>query len=209
MNLINAFKEYRKSDRYSVFGIEQVKSIVTDNAVRKRLEDKVTLISKLSPLIAGNLDGNPRQIKRFLNTFVLRKKLADVDLRDYFWISRDRLESMSDAMTPPIVTSIITSLMVKGQAEALIHQKIKRDVLGLQDNLQHELYAQLAKRAAANSTERKQIFNLFEYMIDDSCPCSNEFHTLCSTVSYKRVPALKEIVTRIADSHDELKDLKD
>ena len=289
-DVIDAFKEYRKTDRYSVFGIEKVKAIVADNEIRKRLEDKVTLISKLSPLIAGNLDGNPRQIKRFLNTFVLRKKLADVaklsdfrvdilaklmileyaeqsmftdlykwqsqnkgyaiplkelerknedgeheisdkykawknpkiitwldsdpkladvDLRDYFWISRDRLESMSDAMTPPIVTSIITSLMVKGQAEALIQQKIKRDVLGLQDNLQHELYAQLAKRAAANSTERKQIFNLFEYMIDDSCPCINEFHTLCSTVSYKRVPALKEIVTRIADSHDELKDLKD
>ena len=77
-DVIEAFKEYRKTDRYSVFGIEQVKKIVTDNMVRKRLEDKVTLISKLSPLIAGNLDGNPRQIKRFLNTFVLRKKLADV-----------------------------------------------------------------------------------------------------------------------------------
>lgn len=289
-DVIEAFKEYRKTDRYSVFGIEQVKKIVTDNMVRKRLEDKVTLISKLSPLIAGNLDGNPRQIKRFLNTFVLRKKLADVakltdfrvdilaklmileyaeqsmftnlykwqsqnkgyaiplkelekkneegeheisekykvwknakiltwldsepkladvDLRDYFWISRDRLESMSDAMTPPIVTSVITSLMVKGQADALIHQKIKRDVLSLQDNLQHELYLQLAKRATANSAERKQIFNLFEYMIDDGCSCSNEFHSLCSTASYKKTPALKEIVVRIAESHDDYKDLKE
>lgn len=289
-DVIEAFKEYRKTDRYSVFGIEQVKAIVADNEVRKRLEEKVTLISKLSPLIAGNLDGNPRQIKRFLNTFVLRKKLADVakladfrvdilaklmileyaeqslftdlyrwqsqnkgyaiplkemekknddgehdihdkykawkspkvltwldsdpkladvDLRDYFWISRDRLESMSDAMTPPIVTSTITSLMVKGQAEALIHQKIKRDVLGLQDNLQHELYAQLAKRAVANNTERKQLFNLFEYMIDDGCQCGNEFHTLCSTVNYKKVPALKEIVARIAENHVEYKDLKE
>ena len=112
-------------------------------------------------------------------------------------------------MTPPIVTSTITSLMVKGQAEALIHQKIKRDVLGLQDNLQHELYAQLAKRAVANNTERKQLFNLFEYMIDDGCQCSNEFHTLCSTVNYKKVPALKEIVARIAESHVEYNDLKE
>ena len=289
-DVIEAFKKYRKVDRYSVFGIEQVKTIITDNAVRKRLEDKVTLISKLSPLIAGNLDGNPRQIKRFLNTFVLRKKLADVakladfrvdilaklmileyaeqslftdlykwqaqnkgyaiplkelekknedgeheisdkyktwrnpkvltwldsepkladvDLRDYFWISRDRLESMSNAMTPPIVTSIIAKLMIKGQAEALIHQKIKNDVLGLQDNLQHELFAQLSKRAAVNSAERKQIFNLFEYMIDDGCLCSNEFHSMCSSVSYKKTPALKVIVARIAESHNEYKDLKE
>ena len=77
-DVITAFKDFRKTDRYSVFGIEQVKKVITDKVVRKRLEDKVTLISKLSPLIAGNLDGNPRQIKRFLNTFILRKKLADV-----------------------------------------------------------------------------------------------------------------------------------
>ena len=287
-DVIKAFKEYRKTDRYSVFGIEQVKKVITDNVVRKRLEDKVTLISKLSPLIAGNLDGNPRQIKRFLNTFILRKKLADVakladfkddvlaklmileyaepnmfaelygwqaqnkgyaqelkrfekkneegkheiddkykswkeakiikwldsepfladvDLRDYFWISRDRLESMKDSMTPPIVTQIITALMVKGQSDNLLHQKIKTEVLSLQDNLQHELYSQLARRASANGAERKQIFNLYEFMIEDGCACGNEFRTMCSAGWFKRTPALKEIVNRIADNHSEYKDL--
>lgn len=287
-DVINAFKEYRKTDRYSVFGIEQVKNVITDSTVQKRLEDKVTLISKLSPLIAGNLDGNPRQIKRFLNTFVLRKKLADVakladfkddvlaklmileyaeldmfaelyswqvqnmgyaqelkifekknedgeheiddkhkkwkeakiikwldsapfladvDLRDYFWISRDRLESMKDSMTPPIVTQIITALMLKGQGDNLIHQKINTDVLGLHENLQHELYSQLARRAASNSAERKQIFNLYEFMIDDGCSCENEFRSMCSSVSLKKSPVLKEIVGRIATSHPEYNDL--
>lgn len=290
-DVINAFKEFRRSDRYSVFGIEQVKAAVNGDDVKMKLEEKVNLISKLSPLIAGNLDGNPRQIKRFLNTFVLRKKLADVaklsdfridilaklmileyaepsmfaelyrwqaqgngyaqplmelekntkdaeydvndkykawnsqkiltwlhsdpklanvDLRDYFWISRDRLESMSDVMTPPIVTAIITKLLVKRQAESLIHQKIKTEVLPLQDNLQHELFAQLTKRAIANDGERKQIFNLFENMIDCGCSCSKEFHLLCSKVEYKKQkPAIKEIVARIAEKHDEYNDLKD
>ena len=287
-DVITAFKDFRKTDRYSVFGIEQIKKVITDKVVRKRLEDKVTLISKLSPLIAGNLDGNPRQIKRFLNTFILRKKLADVakladfkddvlaklmileyaepnmfadlyswqaqnkgyaqelkkfekknedgeheiedkykswkdakiikwldsepflaniDLRDYFWISRDRLESMKDSMTPPVVTQIITTLMVKGQSDNLLHQKIKADVLGLQDNLQHELYSQLARRASANSAERKQIFNLYEFMIEDGCICGNEFRSMCSSVGFKKTPALKVIVERIAESHLEYKDL--
>lgn len=287
-DVITAFKDFRKTDRYSVFGIEQVKKVITDKVVRKRLEDKVTLISKLSPLIAGNLDGNPRQIKRFLNTFILRKKLADVakladfkddvlaklmmleyaepnmfadlyswqaqnkgyaqelkkfekknedgeheiedkyklwkdakiikwldsepflaniDLMDYFWISRDRLESMKDSMTPPVVTQIIMTLMVKGQSDNLLHQKIKTDVLGLQDNLQHELYSQLARRASANSAERKQIFNLYEFMIEDGCACGNEFRSMCSSVGFKKTPALKLIVERIAESHLEYKDL--
>ena len=286
--VINAFKDFRRKDRYSVFGIEQVKSVISDSTVRKRLEDKVTLISKLSPLIAGNLDGNPRQIKRFLNTFILRKKLADVakltgfkddvlaklmileyaepnmfadlygwqaqnkgfaqelkeferknaegkheiadkykswkdakiikwldsepylaniDLRDYFWISRDRLESMKDAMTPRIVTKIITALIVKGQSEGLIHQKIKSEVMELQDSLQHELFSQLVRRATANSDERKQIFNLYEFRINDGCACGNEFRSMCSSVGFKKAPALKVIVGRIADGHPEYKDL--
>lgn len=285
-DVINAFKEYRKSDRYSVFGIEQVKLVVTDPKARKRLEEKVTLISKLSPLIAGNLDGNPRQIKRFLNTFMLRKKLADVakltdfkvdvlaklmileyaepslfselyrwqsqnkgyaqplqklekkngngeheieekyngwrnpklltwldsepylanvDLRDYFWISRDRLESMSDAMTPPIVTSIIAKLMIKQQGDNVIHTKIKEDVLTLQTNLQQILYSTLSKRAVANKGERTQIFKIFEFMIDDGCSCENEFREMCKNSRIKSTPALKEIVERISESHQEFK----
>lgn len=287
--VIAAFKEFRKKDRYSVFGIEEVKQTISDEDVKKRLEEKVSLISKLSPLIAGNLDGNPRQIKRFLNTFVLRTKLADVakladfkvdvlaklmileyaepnrfaelykwqsqnkgyspqlkelemrqdngehiiaekykdwkqtkmvtwlesepslaniDLRDYYWISRDRLESMSSAMTPPIVKTIITSLMVKGQAENLIRNKIKGDVQGLQESLQHELYSELSKRAVANNAERKQVFNLFELMIGEGCSCGSEYRDMCKAVNLKSKPALKEIVNRIAENHSEYQDLK-
>lgn len=287
-NVISAFKDFRKTDRYSVFGIEKVKTVITDSIVRKRLEDKVTLISKLSPLIAGNLDGNPRQIKRFLNTFILRKKLADVarlpdfkvdilaklmileyaepklftdlygwqaqnkgyvpqlirfekknedgeheiddkykdwknakiitwlesepylanvDLRDYFWISRDRLESMTGDMTPPIVQAVITKLMVKTQAEALIHKKIKEDVLTLQDYLQHELFSTLTKRAFAIKAERTHIFKVFEFMIEDGCDCKVEFTTLCKSIKFKNEPALKAIVERIAETHSELQSL--
>lgn len=82
----NAFKEFRGKDRYSIFGVEQVTASITDTNTIKKLKEQIGLISRLSPLIAGNLDGNPRQIKRFLNTFMLRKKLAEVaqiaDFRD-------------------------------------------------------------------------------------------------------------------------------
>lgn len=69
----NAFKEFRGKDRYSIFGVEQVTASITDKNTIKKLKEQIGLISRLSPLIAGNLDGNPRQIKRFLNTFMLRK----------------------------------------------------------------------------------------------------------------------------------------
>lgn len=285
-SVLAAFKDFRRTDRYSVFGYEQIKKVITDKSIQKQLENEVALISKLSPLISKNLDGNPRQIKRFLNTFVLRKKLADaaqmtdfkedvlaklmileyaapqrfgelygwqvenkgfaqelktleqktdrgshtigdkykewntqkmqkwldsepmlvnVDLRDYFWLSRDTLNSMSDAMTPPIVKTIIASLMIKSQAESVKIQKIIEDVKTLQDPLQHELFAQLVRNAVVE-TDRKTIFNLFELLIKQGCSCSEEFRSLCA--SYGKKPALKEIVNRIADEHEEYKDLK-
>jgi len=284
--LLTAFKEFRKTDRYSVFGYDKIKEVLTDKKLQGQLEKKVSLISKLSPLISKNLDGNPRQIKRFLNTFVLRKKLADaaqmadfkedilaklmileyaapsryrelyswqvenkgyaqelrtlefrtdkgvhsigekykewntpkmlkwlesdpllanVDLRDYFWLSRDTLNSMSDSMTPPIVKTIIASIMIKSQSESVKIRKIKDDVKTLPEPLQQELYAQLVRNAAVEA-DRKTIFSLFELLIKEGCQCGDEFRNLCS--SYGKKPAHKEIVNRIADTFEEFRDLK-
>ena len=261
---------------------------VTDSNIVKKLKEQIGLISKLSPLIAGNLDGNPRQIKRFLNTFMLRKKLAEVakiadfrddvlaklmileyaepnlftelygwqaqnrgyapllkefeqkgnreenakndkptkwntqkvntwldsepylasvDLRDYFWISRDRLNSISNVMTPPIVKTILNSLMVKSQGDNVIYRKIEEDVLTLEDVHQHELFKQLTKRAEMNKDERTHVFNLFEKMLAKSCNCSDEFRNLCLSIGSSMKPAQKEILKRIARGHTELHDL--
>lgn len=283
-----AFKAFRAKDRYSIFGIEQVTESVTDSNNVKKLKEQVGLISKLSPLIAGNLDGNPRQIKRFLNTFMLRKKLAEVaqianfrddvlaklmileyaepdlftelyswqaqnrgyapllkefeqkgnkednakndkstkwntqkvrtwldsepylasvDLRDYFWISRDRLNSITNVMTPPIVKTILNSLMVQSQGDNVINRKIEDDVLTLGDVLQHELYKQLAKRAEMNKDERTHVLNLFEKMLAKSCNCNDEFRNLCLSIGASMKPAQKEIMKRIVREHTELHDL--
>lgn len=44
------------------------------NEFKKQLE----IFSKVGNIIASNLKGNPRQAKRFLNTFYVRKKLSDI-----------------------------------------------------------------------------------------------------------------------------------
>lgn len=284
----NAFKEFRIKDRYSIFGIEQVTAFVKDSRIINKLREQIGLISKLSPLIAGNLDGNPRQIKRFLNTFMLRKKLAEVariadfrddilaklmileyaeptlfselyswqvqnegyapllkefenkvngeeitkedkntkwktkkvktwlnsepylasvDLRDYFWISRDRLNSISNVMTPPIVKTILKSLMVKSQGDNLINKKIEEEVLLLEENLQHELFRQLVKKAEMNKNERTEILNLFEKMLDKSCNCVDELRSLYNSIGSEMKPAQIVILKRIAEKHTELIDL--
>lgn len=283
-----AFTEFRKKDRYSIFGIEQIALAISDASVVKPLRTQIRLISQLSPLIAGNLDGNPRQIKRFLNTFMLRKKLAEVaniadfrddilaklmileyaeptlftelyawqsqnkgyaiplkelenkseentslsgdklkkwntpkvstwlkskpylgceDLRDYFWISRDRLGSISNNMLPPIVKTVLSALMVSGQPETLIIKKIREEVKTLPDNLQYELYNQLVKQAEISSGDRVHIFNLFEYLLDNKCSCEEQFRTLCSEKVFKLKPAQNKIIERIVGKHSDLQSI--
>ena len=76
--VLDTFKKFREKERYSVFDFAKVKDAVGATEKTEKLEQNVTLIAKLSPLISESLYGNPRQIKRFLNTFMLRKKLATV-----------------------------------------------------------------------------------------------------------------------------------
>lgn len=78
--IIAGFLAFREKDRHSTFGFQQIKSIVGDKDELANL----AIIPILSPLIAEGLKGNPRQIKRFLNAFTIRQKLAGVaNLQDF------------------------------------------------------------------------------------------------------------------------------
>lgn len=72
-----ALERHRDKDRYSVFGY----GAISDALGKEMLPDllsRLTFCASVAPLITDGLKGNPRQVKRFLNAFILRKKLADV-----------------------------------------------------------------------------------------------------------------------------------
>ena len=46
--------------------------------VKDEFENMLSVISGIKSIVAGNLKGNPRQTKRFLNTYVTKKKLAEL-----------------------------------------------------------------------------------------------------------------------------------
>ncbi|MCU0440447.1 MAG: KAP family NTPase [Raineya sp.] len=73
----NAFKLNRENNKYDVFGLGNIQDITSEEQ-KKQLKESVSLIASLSPIITEGLKGNPRQIKRFLNTFILRERLVKV-----------------------------------------------------------------------------------------------------------------------------------
>lgn len=74
------FIKFRESDRHSSFNHEKVNTLVKGkkNAKQKDVEQQLQMVKQIAPMVTDGLKGNPRQIKRFLNTFTLRLELAEV-----------------------------------------------------------------------------------------------------------------------------------
>jgi len=71
------YLEFRKGDFYSPFSFGNIKEIISlDNKIE--LSNLLNISHFMSQMITNVLKGNPRQTKRFLNTFILRRKLAQV-----------------------------------------------------------------------------------------------------------------------------------
>lgn len=75
--VLDAFYLSRENNRYGVFGLGDMESILESNE-KDKLTKSVSIIASLAPIITEGLKGNPRQIKRFLNTYSLRDRLVRV-----------------------------------------------------------------------------------------------------------------------------------
>ncbi|TDU62097.1 putative KAP-like P-loop ATPase [Prosthecobacter fusiformis] len=76
---LEACRKRRESNRFGCFGIADVQeSLGTAVTVSSDLQASLSFTAGAASLITEHLKGNPRQVKRFLNAFVLRKKLAEV-----------------------------------------------------------------------------------------------------------------------------------
>jgi hypothetical protein len=71
------FQDFRVKDRYSVYGLAIIKETIDQNS-QDALSKSLISIPALVPIITHTLSGNPRQVKRFLNTLTLRQRLASV-----------------------------------------------------------------------------------------------------------------------------------
>jgi predicted KAP-like P-loop ATPase len=75
--VLEAFYSTRENNRYDVFGLGDIDSILKPEE-KSKLASSVSIIASLAPIITDGLKGNPRQIKRFLNTYSLRDRLVRV-----------------------------------------------------------------------------------------------------------------------------------
>lgn len=68
----------RAQNRFGSFGLSDIAAALNPKPVPEQLKAALTFTSGAAALITENLKGNPRQVKRFLNAFILRRKLGTV-----------------------------------------------------------------------------------------------------------------------------------
>ena len=71
------YQSFKQSDFYSAYSYGHIKEKINFDD-KPSLSSLVNLSHSMSQMITTILKGNPRQTKRFLNTFILRTKLASV-----------------------------------------------------------------------------------------------------------------------------------
>jgi predicted KAP-like P-loop ATPase len=69
-------------DRYSAFGFNRVQAALKPEIMSETLQQALTLCAGVADMVTEGLNGNPRQVKRFLNAFFLRRKLSQVAKMD-------------------------------------------------------------------------------------------------------------------------------
>lgn len=98
--VLEKYTEFLATERYASFQIGEEISAIEDESTRHIIGDSLRLVEACSDAITDGLKGNPRQIKRFLNAFWLRRELARVagisHLKDHILIKLMVLEYMSD-----------------------------------------------------------------------------------------------------------------
>jgi len=88
------YSTFKKTEFYIPYSLGYIKNII-DISGDNELDMLLNLSHQISVMITNVLKGNPRQTKRFLNTFVLRQKLAkvaNIDVDNYVLIKLMLLE---------------------------------------------------------------------------------------------------------------------
>jgi hypothetical protein len=93
------YSVFLTQERYSPFPLDATLQALPDGVAKSELIECVRLVESCSDAITDGLKGNPRQIKRFLNAYWLRKKLGHVaqlaHIKDHILIKLMVLEYIS------------------------------------------------------------------------------------------------------------------
>ncbi|MCK4664810.1 MAG: hypothetical protein KAT68_18205 [Bacteroidales bacterium] len=74
--VIESFKNFKMINKFAAFNQTEIEKVI--GKIEGDLNENLRIAKIISEIISKQLKGNPRQIKRYLNKFMLRKRMAEV-----------------------------------------------------------------------------------------------------------------------------------
>jgi len=97
--VLEEYTDFIEKERYLSFQLGEKLQSIEPQETRQAVAESIRLVDACSDAITDGLKGNPRQIKRFLNAFWIRKQVASVskinNLKDHILIKLMVLEYIS------------------------------------------------------------------------------------------------------------------
>ena len=96
-------------------------------------------------------------------------KLKDIDLRDYYWISRDSISSSipGASLIPPIIKTIFSELDQE-ELPALVSKKIITDKVNQLNESELYSFLDFSSQMLKRNPKRKRLYDIFHFMIDEN-----------------------------------------
>jgi hypothetical protein len=139
---------------------------------------------------------------KIINWISVEPKLSEIDLRDYYWISRDKLSSMqSNLLVSPIVNSLLLKLGDEMPTK-LTKKMINEDIKALSANDQMTYYYQLKQRII-KSPENKRNYDIFNSSLEEGVDCKSIYLEAIEGVGNKLPPSVIESLKRFKVTHTE------
>lgn len=140
---------------------------------------------------------------KIVNWIISEPLLSKVDLRDYYWISRDKLSSMqSNLLIPPIIKSLMTKLEPDSMAEKLTI-KIFNDELKVLSEHHQSAFFGLLKLRIITEPEKNRHYQLFNIALREGFDCKSVYVEALTSVGKKLPPAAIESLKQLRSAHPE------
>jgi hypothetical protein len=141
---------------------------------------------------------------KIINWLCVEPYLSKIDLRDYYWISRDKLSSMqSNLLIPPIVKSLILKLEPDKMAVKLT-KKILEEELNILSNNQKEAFFNLLKQRIIMEPNKNRYYDIFNYSLDIGIDCIAFYIDALISVGKKLPPSVIESLKQLNERYTEL-----
>ena len=179
--------------------IKQLENIVSTHSEYAKVKQEIEKVDELKKWSSS----------RLVNWLKVEPFLSDIDLSDYFWLSRDKIASTipGTSLIPTIVKSVYKKLDADSMPDAVTKKIIKEDVLTLSEFELHS-FLDFCSQILTRNPKKKRAYDIFHLMIDSKVNrVENSYAKALDLISVDDIPpAVGEALKRYS-STPELKDI--